>query len=65
MNLGPAESQLIAKVLEAVIMGIIGYIVRVVAKVIESVSSIPKIRQDLDNLYSRLRALESKNEQKP
>jgi len=58
MKIGPAEQEIIIKIAEAIIMASLGYIARVFFKVVQNVSAIPKMREDLNVLYGRIRELE-------
>lgn len=58
------EKDLILEIIKTVGLGGLAYIFRVVLKIVQNVSSIPKIKADLDNVYSRLRSLEEKNDKR-
>lgn len=60
MTLGPAEQDIIAKTLQAVIVTGLGYIAKVIFKVVQSVSIIPDMKLDLDSAHKKIRDIEKR-----
>ena len=56
------EKDLIIELIKAGGMGALAYVFRVIFKIVQNVSSIPKLKDDLDKLYDRVRKLEKPNE---
>lgn len=54
----PTEEEIIYRSIEAITVWGAGYVLRIIHKIIENVNSIPKMRQDIQECYKRLRALE-------
>jgi len=55
------EQELIVKAIDGVIYFCVAYIARVGLKIVENVSSIPKMKSDIDGLYKWKRSLDSKD----
>ena len=60
MTIGPTEQEIIVKIFDTLITAGLAYIAKVFWNVVQSVTSIPKMKQDLDLYYQKLRAVEKK-----